>query len=202
MEIHVSLNGNDRAAGTAMAPLRSISQAAKIALPGDSIKVHGGVYREWVSPENSGTEEHRIVYEAAGDGEVIISGAEPFSNWIDEGEGVWRGEIPNTLFTIRNPFATLLYGDWLFDEFKGNHLGDVYINGKSLYERQSIEDVRHPSIWPNAKYPEDSLFTWFCEVNDTTTVIWANFGDHDPRKELTEISVRPYCFWPEKTGRS
>ena len=202
MEFHVALGGCDRAQGSAEAPFRTVSRAAELALPGDTVKIHAGVYREWVSPANGGTADHRIVYEPAGDGEVIITGSEPFTERKDEGEGVWRADIPNTLFTIRNPFATLLYGDWLFNEMTGNHLGDVYINGKSLYERQSMDDVHHPSFWKNAKYPEDSLYTWFCEVNDTTTTIWANFGDRDPRKELTEISVRPYCFWPEKTGRN
>lgn len=53
-------------------------------------------------------------------------------------------EVPNTLFTIRNPYATLVYGDWLFEEVTGAHLGDVYLDGKFLYERQSSEEVRHP----------------------------------------------------------
>ena len=201
MEFHVSLTGCDHAPGTATEPFRTISKAASIALPGDTVKVHAGTYREWVSPANGGTAEHRIVYESAGDGEVIISGAEPISNWIEEGNGVWRAEVPNTLFTVRNPYATLVYGDWLFNEHTGNHLGEVYLNGKSLYERQSIDDVRNPSVWPNAKFPEESLLTWYCEVNEVYTIIWANFGDADPRQELVEINVRPYCFWPEKTGR-
>lgn len=202
MEFHVSLNGCDRAAGTAADPFRTISRAASLAEPGDTVKVHAGTYREWVSPANGGTEDHRIVYESAGDGEVIITGAEPVSNWTDEGDGVWRTEVPNTLFTIRNPYATLVYGDWLFTEVTGSHLGDVYLDGKSLYERQSLEEVRHPKPWKLAKYPEASLLAWCCEVNDTTTIIWANFGGRDPRHENVEINVRPYCFWPEKTGRN
>ena len=201
MEFHVSLNGCDRAAGTAAEPFRTISKAASLAMPGDTVKVHAGTYREWVSPANGGTAEHRIVYESAGDGEVVITGAEPVSDWTDVGDSVWRAEVPNTLFTIRNPYDTLVYGDWLFTEVTGAHLGDVYLDGKSLYERQSLEEVRHPKPWELAKYPEASLLAWYCEVNDTKTVIWANFGGRDPRRENVEINVRPYCFWPEKTGR-
>ena len=111
---------------------------------------------------------------------------------------MWRAEVPNTLFTVRNPYSTLVYGDWLFTEVTGAHLGDVYLDGKSLYERQSLEEVRHPKPWALAKYPEASLLAWYCEVNDTKTVIWANFGGRDPRQENVEINVRPYCFWPEK----
>lgn len=67
MDIHVSLSGCDSAHGTAEQPFRTISKAASIAMPGDTVTVHAGVYREWVSPANSGTKEHRIIYQSAGD---------------------------------------------------------------------------------------------------------------------------------------
>lgn len=202
MEFHVSIHGSDRAGGTAAAPFRTISRAAAIAQPGDTVRVHAGTYREWVSPANSGTEDHRIVYESAGDGEVIITGAERVTKWTDEGDGVWRTEVPNSLFTVRNPFATLAAGDWLFNNYEDKHLGEIYLDGKSLYERKSLDDVRKPTVWDKSLNPkEDSLLTWCCEVKADSTVIWANFGGKDPRVENVEINVRPFCFWPEKTGR-
>lgn len=87
MEFHVSLNGCDRAARTVAESFRTISKAASLAMPGDTVKVHAGTYREWVSPANGGTAEHRIIYASAGDGEVLITGAEPVSHWTDEGDG-------------------------------------------------------------------------------------------------------------------
>jgi hypothetical protein len=74
------------------------------------------------------------------------------------------------------------------------------LDGKSLYEAASVESVHKPEVWPEAKYPKDSLLKWYAEVGSTTTKIWANFGGKDPRKENVEINVRPYCFWPEKPG--
>ena len=56
-------------------------------MPGDTVKVHAGTYREWVSTANGGTAEHRIIYASAGDGEVLITGVEPVSHWTDEGDG-------------------------------------------------------------------------------------------------------------------
>ena len=202
MIFHVSQNGCDRWEGSEQKPFRTISKAASIAMPGDTVKVHAGIYREWVSPANGGTEEHRIVYEAAGDGETVITGAEVLSDWTDDGGGVWRARVANTLFTYRNPFATLTYGDWLFSEKPPCHLGQVYLNGKSLYERPTIDEVRNPEPWDEAKYPEQSLLAWHCEVDPVYTTIWANFGGKDPREECVEINVRPFCFWPEKTGRN
>lgn len=200
MEYHVSIQGNDQSKGTLEQPFRTISRAASLALAGDTVIVHAGIYREWVNPQNGGTKEHRIVYRSAGDGEVVITGAEPVTDWSLEKDNVWRTEVPNSLFTTRNPFAVALSGDWLFDGPLTVHLGDVYLDCKSLYECDSIASVSQPEIWPEAKYPEDSLLKWYAEVGATTTTIWANFGGKDPRIENVEINVRPFCFWPTKPG--
>ncbi|MHA6531622.1 right-handed parallel beta-helix repeat-containing protein [Paenibacillus sp. BAC0078] len=200
MEYHVSIHGNDQLKGTADQPLRTISRAAAHAMAGDTVIVHAGVYREWVNPVNGGTPEHRIIYRSAGDGEVVITGAERITNWKSEGNNVWSTEVLNSIFSVRNPFEVELGGDWLFDGPFPIHLGDVYLDGKSLYECDSVENVHKPEIWPEAKYPKDSLLKWYAEVGSTTTKIWAIFGGKDPRKENVEINVRPYCFWPEKPG--
>lgn len=200
MEYHVSIHGNDQAKGTADQPFRTISRAAALAMAGDTVIVHAGVYREWVNPAHGGTEEHRIVYKSAGDGEVVITGAERITDWKGEGDNVWSTEVPNAIFSVRNPFEVELSGDWLFDGAFTAHLGEVYLDCKSLYECDSVDKVRHPEVWPEAKFPEDSLLKWYAEVGSATTKIWANFGGKDPRLENVEISVRPHCFWPDRPG--
>ncbi len=200
MEYHVAKTGNDSASGSKEAPFLTISRAAQVAVAGDSIYVHAGVYREWVSPANGGTEEARIVYQSAGDGEVIITGAEHITDWKNEGGQVWSTEVDNSLFTVRNPFKEDLFGDWLFKGAFVPHLGDVYLNRKSLYEAESVEKLQDPQVWDQAKYPEDSKLLWYAEAGEETTKIWANFGGADPTAENVEISVRPFCFWPEKAG--
>lgn len=200
MEYHVSKQGNEQGKGTVDQPFLTISRAAALAMPGDTVIVHAGVYREWVNPANGGSKDHRIVYRSAGDGEVVITGAEPVTNWTNDGDDVWFTEVPNSIFSVRNPFEVELKGDWLFGGELTVHLGDVFLDHKSLYETDSVDKVRSPEVWPDAKYPEDSLLKWYAQVDSSTTKIWANFGGKDPRKENVEISVRPYCFWPEKPG--
>src|SRR5690625_2046885 len=94
MDYHVSINGNDQSKGSKTQPFRTISRAAELAEAGDVVTVHAGIYREWVNPANGGTEDKRITYKAADDGEVIITGAEPVSDWTPEGDNVWSTEIP------------------------------------------------------------------------------------------------------------
>ena len=48
--------------------------------------------------------------------------------------------------------------------------------------------------------PRQTAFVWFAEVNEETTVLYANFQEFDPTKELVEINVRRSCFYPVQTG--
>ncbi|MBM4093629.1 MAG: DUF1565 domain-containing protein [Planctomycetes bacterium] len=53
-EFHVAVNGDDSNPGTRAAPLRTIQRVANLGLPGDTITVHEGVYRERVNPPRGG----------------------------------------------------------------------------------------------------------------------------------------------------
>ena len=48
-EYHVSLTGNDTNDGSLAKPFKTISAAANVAMPGDVITVHSGVYREQIT---------------------------------------------------------------------------------------------------------------------------------------------------------
>ena len=77
MIYHVAMQGCDRADGSANAPFKTINRAARVAGPGDTVRVHEGVYRETVVPRAGGTNEStRIVHEAAEGEHVVIKGSE------------------------------------------------------------------------------------------------------------------------------
>ena len=200
MEYHVMKSGNDNQEGTYHSPFRSISKAASIALPGDIVTVHQGVYREWVNPKNGGTQQHRITYRATRGEKVVITGAEVITDWIPEG-GIWRTQLPNEFFGEYNPYATVIGGDWYFEKEKIFHTGEVYLNGKSMYEAQSLEGVKEPQETENSCDKAGSIYTWYCQVDKENTTIWANFHGEDPRHGHVEINVRPFVFWPQQTGR-
>ena len=141
MIYHVSVNGCDRSAGTAEAPFRTIDRAAQLAVAGDTVMVHSGVYREWVKPKNGGVSELlRITYTAAPGEKPIIKGSEIITDWERVDGTVWKKTLPNTMFGDWNPYAEPLFGDWLLQpKAYSAHTGDVYLNGKSLYEAESLE---------------------------------------------------------------
>ncbi len=200
-EIHVSKNGNDKNSGSLNQPLKTIQAAANIAQPGDVITVHEGIYREWVNPIRGGeSDSKRIVYRAAKGEKVEIKGSELIENWESEGKGVWKVTIPNSFFGDYNPYEDLVYGDWFIDNGRIHHTGEVFLNGKALFEEVSMSNIYNPKPDKNVRDLEGSVYTWYCKTDENNTTIWANFQKYDPNKELVEISTRPTCFYPEKKG--
>jgi alpha-N-arabinofuranosidase len=201
-EFHVSAaKGCDTWAGSAERPFKTIQQAADYAKAGDTIIVHEGVYREHVNHINGGTSDNeRITYEAAPGEKVVISGAEVITDWVKVEGSVYKTVLPNTFFGDFNPYKEVVWGDWFLTRDREFHLGEVYINGKSMFEAKSLEDVMSPKPYTEAREPEWSLHTWYCETDDVNTTIYANFGQFDPDENRIEINVRKFCFWPVKTG--
>lgn len=213
-EYHVSKTGSDLNPGTSELPFLTVNHAAQIADAGDVVVVHEGTYREWVRPLRGGRgESRRITYTAAEGEHVKITGSEPVTGWAHEGDGVWRAEVPNSLFGDWNPFAEELDGDWTVHRRGGTkHLGDVYLNGSGSYEAGSREEVANVSErsetvddWTGVTVPISDVAqtrrVWHAEVGPDSTVIWANFDGANPNHELVEINVRRSVFYPTEHHR-
>jgi hypothetical protein len=200
-EYHVSVKGNDTNDGSALKPLKTISAAVQKAFPGDTITVHAGTYREWVNPLRGGeSDSKRIVYRAAPGEKAEIKGSEVVSGWKKVKDNVWKVIVPNSLFGSYNPYQDSVFGDWFNRMGRIHHTGEVFLNGKSLYEKENLEKVFNPVPDNKIKDPEGSTYTWYCESDKNNTSIWANFQKFNPNKELTEISARRTCFYPDKPG--
>ena len=77
-QIHVSTIGDDFNEGTRNKPFQTIQHAVNVAMPGDTVWVHAGVYQisECIRiPEKQTSAEHRCFLWAANDGEVIVDGS-------------------------------------------------------------------------------------------------------------------------------
>ncbi len=200
-EYHVAKNGNNNNSGTSNSPFLTIQAAANIAQPGDVITVHAGVYRERITPPRGGeSDSRRIIYRAVKVEKVEIKGSEIINNWVKFSGTVWKATVPNSLFGNYNPYKDLIHGDWFNDLGRIHHTGEVYLNGKSLWEMVLLEKVINPKPVTDNFDPEGSTYTWFCESDKKNTYIYANFHDANPNKELVEINVRKSCFYPKKNN--
>jgi alpha-N-arabinofuranosidase len=191
-EYHVSTSGHDDNEGTESRPFKTISAAARIAQPGDTITVHEGVYREEVNPPRGGTSDaERIVYQAAPGEKVVIKGSEVVEGWEKVEGDTWKATVPNKIFGNFNPFADRIRGDWFSRKGREHHTGAVYLNGHWLTEAAKLEDVLRPA-------EENPL--WFAKVDAESTTIWAQFKGVNPNDQHIEVNARQTVFYPRKPG--
>ncbi len=211
-ELHVcggAANASDENDGSESSPFRTIGRAAGAAKPGTRVLIHGGIYRECVSPAEGGTDaEHMISYEAFGDGPVIIRASEevrdfiPSEGWmLKRGWGaeqpkeirVWEYDLDPDLFRGYNPFCAVnILHDRLFIEYDKtdmttylNRRGCVFCDGKALKQVPLY----------NGMAEEEN--TYWVEANGMK-VHFRLAGDGDPKDHRIEVTVREQCFAPRK----
>lgn len=201
MEYHVAKTGNDYAPGTSSQPLLTVNAAAQRAMPGDTVTVHSGVYREWVDPMFGGNSKNsRILYRAAEGETVELKGSEPVKGWKRSkqiGKDIWTVTLPDSFFGTFNPFAEEFTGDWLFPPCT-LHLGEVFVNGVSMYEAESIDALRE--VRTSHRDPDGTMLNWYVDVSGGSTTLYAVFNGMDPNQEEVEVTTRPTCFYPSREG--
>ena len=209
MVIHVnpahkmSADNND---GSSEAPLKTISEAARRAVAGTKVVIHQGTYRECVRPQAGGEgPEKMVLYEAAGDGDVVIKASEEVTEfekstgWIMgeiEGEEktpiIWCHHLNPEQFKGYNPFCAVnILHDRLFIEYDKtdmtpylNRRGMVFCDGKPLVQ---VALYRQMTEQPGS---------YWVEANGQT-IHFRLENDEDPRMHTIELTCREQCFAPE-----
>ena len=197
--IYVNVNASQGGNGSKDAPFMNIQDAANIAMPGDTVLVAPGIYREYVNPINAGTEDARITYKSEEPLGAIITGAEVAKDWEPYKGNVWKTKIPNDTFGDYNPYTTFVGGDWYFAPIV-RHTGSVFINDLMMYETVTLDECIAGESDVHAWNAEESKFKWYTQQEDDNTIIYANFQGKNPNEENVEISARRNCFMPDKNG--
>ncbi|WP_158994578.1 right-handed parallel beta-helix repeat-containing protein [Mucilaginibacter sp. L196] len=181
--IYVAKSGNDENSGSAGSPVLTITRAESMALPGDKIIIHRGIYREMIVFNKSGEAGAPVSYIAYPGEEVVIKGSERVQAWAKVGGYTWRAVINDDFFHGTNPFK-----EWINKDSSYRHLGEVYLDNKPLNEQKVKGDVTRV------------VDSWFTTQENGKTIITANFGTKNPNEKLTEINVRPSAFAAENPG--
>lgn len=199
MKYYVDCNAAPMGDGSKESPFDRIQMAAQIAVAGDEVLVAPGIYREEVSPVYAGTQKNPVVYRSLEERKAVITGADPIKNWQPWQGNVWKAVIPNSYFGSYNPYTTLVFGDWL-SQGVPCHTGEIFLNGKSLYEQPTLEQVLSPVVNEESWDKDFTVYTWYtCQSEDgKDTILYANFQGQDPNEEWVEINVRPHCFYPAR----
>ena len=105
LDVYVSPEGNDAAAGTLKAPVLSLQRAAELVsekagkIP-VTIFLSGGNYpltaHLMLGPEHGGNSDAPVRWKALPEEKAVISGGIPVNNWKEEKDGSWSTSLPDT----------------------------------------------------------------------------------------------------------
>ena len=99
----VSNSGSDENPGTNLAvPFRTLERAALALEPGDTCFIRGGIYRETLMPQRSGTSNAPITYAAYPGEGVTLTGADPITGWVRCSNDVYAAQVGPVLPAGRN----------------------------------------------------------------------------------------------------
>lgn len=183
-------SASDSNPGTETAPLRTISQAAQLAQPGDTVLVHAGIYREHVAPARGGTPDRPIQYRVANGEDVVIKGSEvwqPVWKQVGASPQILAGRLDPSWFVdgTANPYRTLLKG---MPKDSRLTLGQVFVDGNPLREvDRSQELIATPATWMVASTGDELIVHFPKEVTS-------------PEEGLVEITTRQRIFAPHRRG--
>ncbi len=208
-EIIVAQNhpqASDEGLGTSKHPLKTISRAVELAVPGSTILVHEGIYRELVAPVTGGNADAPITFKAVPGEEVIISAADTWNpEWTHVTGNVYKAKVEDDIFKGNmdhyNPFETKMdlrtrhkdhtvtgipcYKDGYEIDLT---LGQVVVNGDLFMEVSSLSPsvYNYENTW---KYSSEEKCIY---IHFTNGVI--------PENQKIEITTRRQCFAPEVRG--
>jgi parallel beta-helix repeat protein/VCBS repeat-containing protein len=137
--LYVSTTGSDSNSGTSTSPVKSITRAAQLAQPGDTVMVHGGTYNSTVTISKSGTASAPITFKPVSGEHVIIDGSQTSSG--------------STLVTIDGDYVT----------FQGFEVRNAQKVGISLWTthdskvlNNDVHDSERAGIWAGGSTSTDS----------------------------------------------
>lgn len=109
---YVSPAGSDANDGTTVdTPFRTIQKAADVMQAGDTCLIRAGVYRETVHPANSGQDGAPITFQPYEGEKVVISGAEPITDWEKVADGLYKAPMPADFFVSAHNQADQVFLD-------------------------------------------------------------------------------------------
>jgi len=127
---YVAKSGSDANPGTRSGPFHTVQRAASLAQAGDMVVVNAGIYRETITPANSGTASAPITYMANSGDSVTISGADLVSGWTLSSGNIYAAADVNGFRSTNNQAV------------------QVFVDGQMVNEARwpnTSMDVSHPT---------------------------------------------------------
>ena len=163
----------DNGPGSGEQPWKTISRAAERVLPGDTVIIRSGIYRERILVKTSGTARAPIRFASATGEQVVVTGADRLADWrkVDAQRPVYAADWPHR-FIGWNPHMT--------------HPGDEYHRLIGRCEQVIIDGCLLRQV---LEFSQLAPGAFFVDVTNKSLLVW-DIGSRDLNKTYVEASVR------------
>jgi len=155
--------------------VRSISEAVSQLAAGDTVIIHGGVYREQITVEQSGTAEKPITIQAGSGELVVVTGSDRLTQWqrIEGNDSIFFTDWPHRFVTWNE---------------HNSHPSDDYHKLIGRCEQVFVDDYQLKQVLEKQRL---SRGTFFADLNTKRLYVWDRANrDISSKKVMVEASVR------------
>lgn len=183
--LYVAKTGSDANSGSISSPFLTIQKAASVAVPGQTVFIRTGVYRETVTPARSGTLALPITFAAYPGEKVTISGADPITGWRTDAGAVYKANMNWSLRPATIPTQASDSNPVLSDQ--------VFVDGKMMVEaRYPNVDVTNASLYSRAAL---ETVSGDLSANVALTVTASGLNSGSNVFQGARFSVLPGSMW-------
>ena len=112
-DYYVDATGSDANDGLSTStPFRTVQRAADLAVPGSTVHIRGGTYREQVSLPRSGTTGAPIIFTAYNGEDVQMTTTERLTGWIQHSGSVYKTSWDSSVMG-RDRMTVFVDGQWI-----------------------------------------------------------------------------------------
>lgn len=176
----VATTGADTNPGTSAAPFRTIQKCASVAVGGDVCEIRAGVYRETVTPKNSGSSGAPIEFRAAAGAQVTVSGSDEVGGWTAHSGSIYKAAV-----TIADPSRQQVFiGDEMVDRARWPNAGSDRMRAPLAFSDDgtnttTLVDAALPSIpggWNGANFHVWAGSAWMSATGTITSTAAGSLG--------------------------
>lgn len=210
-------NTSDNNPGTEDLPLKTINKAAQLAIPGEKILIHKGVYREMIQPKRGGTSENQMIsYEGVPGEKVVVKGSKILhSNWLQR--EVVSDILPDSASSFtwsKNVWFTTVPDSFFEDGYYPMRLQNITPEQYALMPWAGL--VKNLSPYNSTRallFQDDKRMIQLDDYGDVKKVpgsFWVGkngktifihpFSNKDPNQSLMELAVKEHLFLPQTVG--
>ncbi|HWV99435.1 MAG TPA: right-handed parallel beta-helix repeat-containing protein [Candidatus Acidoferrum sp.] len=161
-------------------PWKTISRAAGKVMPGDTVVIREGIYREQVVLKTGGTDQAPIRFEAAPGAHVVLTGADRLTGWR---------RVEGGLPTYQVPWPHRFIG-W---SRRMTHPDDEYHRLIGRCEQVALDGYLLRQVLEGNQLAPG---TFFVDISNQVLQVW-DPGSRDLNKVFVEASVRQEIFCVE-----